>query len=119
MKGFAAENRAALEFTAEDRAREAAMHPGTAGRLRIASRNPAPPGWPAGSGRGVSPAHLSLIKDGPEERRRFLDAAYCQLRPGYIASLSEYSRTSGPAQRPAQERAADRRPAGGAAGCLG
>lgn len=40
-----------------------------------------------------SPAHLSLIKDGPEERRRFLDAAYCQLRPGYIASLSEYSRT--------------------------
>lgn len=40
-----------------------------------------------------SPAHLSLIKDGPEERRRFLDAAYCQLRPGYIAVLAEYTRT--------------------------
>ena len=39
-----------------------------------------------------SPAHLSLIKDGPEGRRRFLDAAYCQLRPGYIATLSEYNR---------------------------
>lgn len=39
-----------------------------------------------------SPAHLSLIKDGPEERRRFLDAAYCQLRPGYIQTLAEYSR---------------------------
>lgn len=39
-----------------------------------------------------SPAHLSLIKDGPEGRRRFLDAAYCQLRPGYVATLSGYSR---------------------------
>lgn len=39
-----------------------------------------------------SPAHLSLIKDGPEERRRFLDAAYCQLRPSYIQTLAEYSR---------------------------
>lgn len=40
-----------------------------------------------------SPAHLSMIKDGPEGRRRFLDAAYCQLRPGYIRILSEYQRT--------------------------
>lgn len=39
-----------------------------------------------------SPAHLSLIKEGPEGRRRFLDAAYCQLRPGYIATLSQYTR---------------------------
>lgn len=39
-----------------------------------------------------SPAHLSLIKDGPEARRRFIDAAYCPLRPGYIHTLSEYSR---------------------------
>ena len=46
----------------------------------------------AGSLCGVvfSPAHLSLIKDGPEERRRFVDSAYCQLRPGYIASLGEF-----------------------------
>ena len=39
-----------------------------------------------------SPAHLSLIKDGPDGRRRFMDAAYCQLRPGYLTTLSEYHR---------------------------
>lgn len=39
-----------------------------------------------------SPAHLTLVKGGPEERRRFLDAAYCQLRPGYLKSLAEYNR---------------------------
>ncbi|MDD2362599.1 MAG: DNA replication/repair protein RecF [Oscillospiraceae bacterium] len=39
-----------------------------------------------------SPAHLTLIKDGPEGRRRFLDAAYCQLRPGYMRVLAEYQR---------------------------
>lgn len=40
-----------------------------------------------------SPAHLSLIKDGPEGRRRFADSAYCQLKPGYIATLTEYHKT--------------------------
>lgn len=40
-----------------------------------------------------SPAHLSLIEDGPENRRRFLDAAYCQLRPSYAGALSSYQRT--------------------------
>ncbi len=39
-----------------------------------------------------SPDHLSLIKDGPEERRRFLDAACCQNRPSYMRVLSEYTR---------------------------
>ncbi len=39
-----------------------------------------------------SPSHLSLIKDGPEGRRRFMDAAYCQLRPAYLATLAEYNR---------------------------
>ncbi len=38
-----------------------------------------------------SPAHLLLIKGGPQERRRFVDAAYCQLRPAYVKTLSEYS----------------------------
>jgi len=46
----------------------------------------------AGTFCGVvfSPAHLSLIKEGPEGRRRFIDAAYCQLRPGYVGTLAEY-----------------------------
>ncbi len=40
-----------------------------------------------------SPDHLSLIKDGPEGRRRFIDAACCQLRPLYMKVLAEYTRT--------------------------
>lgn len=39
-----------------------------------------------------SPAHLSLAKDGPELRRRFLDTALCQLIPKYEGSLREYRR---------------------------
>ena len=37
-----------------------------------------------------SPAHLSLIKDGPDGRRRFVDGAYCQLKPAYVGSLTEF-----------------------------
>lgn len=46
----------------------------------------------AGSFCGVvfSPAHLSLVKEGPEGRRRFVDAAYCQLKPSYVGALAEY-----------------------------
>lgn len=39
-----------------------------------------------------SPAHLSLIKGAPQERRKLIDAAYCQLRPAYVKTLSEYAR---------------------------
>lgn len=39
-----------------------------------------------------SPAHLSLIKGGPQERRKLIDAAYCQLRPSYVKVLTDYSR---------------------------
>ncbi len=84
-----------LEFYAQERMQEAEI---TIQKRRSAVLNGVP--QPAASrltGRFCavvfSPAHLSLIKDGPEERRRFLDAAYCQLRPGYISSLSEYTRT--------------------------
>lgn len=38
------------------------------------------------------PAHLSLLSGTPEERRRFIDMAYCQLRPGYMRILSEFHR---------------------------
>ncbi len=37
-----------------------------------------------------SPAHLSLIKDGPNVRRKFLDTAICQLKPKYAKTLSAY-----------------------------
>ncbi len=48
----------------------------------------------AGTFCGVvfSPAHLSLIKDGPDGRRRFIDSAYCPLRPGYIGTLTEFQK---------------------------
>lgn len=39
-----------------------------------------------------SPAHLSLIKGGPQERRHMMDAAYCQLRPSYVKALTDYNR---------------------------
>lgn len=39
-----------------------------------------------------SPVHLSLIKDGPSARRKFLDTALCQLKPSYAEYLSGYKR---------------------------
>ncbi len=39
-----------------------------------------------------SPEHLSLIKRGPNMRRRFLDAAICQHRVRYASLLSDYNR---------------------------
>ena len=38
-----------------------------------------------------SPIHLSLIKDGPSVRRRFIDSALCQAKPSYSSLLSRYS----------------------------
>lgn len=40
-----------------------------------------------------SPAHLTMIKDGPAERRKFLDLALCQIRTGYKKLLSDYNRS--------------------------
>lgn len=39
-----------------------------------------------------SPEDLQLIKEGAAERRRFIDASLCQLRPRYAAALTEYQR---------------------------
>lgn len=39
-----------------------------------------------------SPVHLSLVKEGPYERRRFLDIAISQLKPKYSATLSQYNK---------------------------
>lgn len=40
-----------------------------------------------------SPVHLSMIKDGPLERRKFIDNALCQLKSGYRNVLKEYNRS--------------------------
>lgn len=38
------------------------------------------------------PGHLSLVKGSPEGRRKFIDAALCQLYPGYLNVLRRYQR---------------------------
>lgn len=47
-----------------------------------------------GSFRAVifCPEHLSLIKDGPAERRQFLDIAISAAEPLYLAALQRYNR---------------------------
>ena len=39
-----------------------------------------------------SPDNLSLIKNGPSERRSWLDVALCQSRPLYMQSLSRFNK---------------------------
>ena len=39
-----------------------------------------------------SPDHLPLVKNGPGERRRFMNTAISQLWPQYMAALYAYSR---------------------------
>ena len=39
-----------------------------------------------------SPTFLNIVKNGPEERRRFLDSALCQIKPGYAPLLAGYNR---------------------------
>lgn len=39
-----------------------------------------------------SPVHLSIVKEGPYERRRFLDVAISQLKPKYAITLSNYNK---------------------------
>ncbi len=39
-----------------------------------------------------SPEHLSLVKDGPMNRRNFLDSAICQIRPAYVKVINQYNR---------------------------
>lgn len=62
--------------------------------LKIAGQKAGRSGELLGHVTGVlfSPEDLSLIKDGPGERRRFLDIAVSQLRPAYYYALQRYSR---------------------------
>lgn len=40
-----------------------------------------------------SPVHLNMIKDGPSERRKFVDGALCQLKSNYRTLLKNYNKT--------------------------
>ncbi len=39
-----------------------------------------------------TPDHLELVKGAPEERRRLVDIALCQIRPGFVRALNQYSK---------------------------
>ena len=39
-----------------------------------------------------SPAHLSLVKDGPEKRRKFLDSCICRISPKYTKYIADYEK---------------------------
>lgn len=39
-----------------------------------------------------SPEDLNIVKDGPGERRRFMDMELCQLDKIYLTDLSNYNR---------------------------
>ena len=56
-----------------------------------------------------TPLHLSIVKEGPEERRKFIDIAISQLRPNYAKTLLEYTKAL--AQRNATLRASRDNPA--------
>lgn len=55
-----------------------------------------------------TPLHLSIVKDGPDERRKFLDIALSQLKPNYAKTILEYNRCL--SQRNATLRAAKEKP---------
>lgn len=81
-----------MQFFAGDREQEAAITIKGRRQVCLNGVNLSSANKLAGVFCGVvfSPAHLSLIKDGPEGRRRFIDSAYCQLKPGYIGALTEF-----------------------------
>ena len=39
-----------------------------------------------------TPEHLSIVKNGPSNRRLFLDSALSQIDPGYVADLQNYNK---------------------------
>ncbi|MBQ1283477.1 MAG: DNA replication/repair protein RecF [Acutalibacteraceae bacterium] len=83
-----------LDFFAEKRDQTATIR---LGEKKDAELNGVKKGTPSKFGgviKGVifSPDHLSLIKDGPAERRAFLDLAINQLTPSYAALNNKYNR---------------------------
>lgn len=84
-----------LEFYAGERQQTASIDIRTRRTAQLNGIKQASPARMAGKFCGVvfSPAHLSLIKEGPEGRRRFMDGALCQLRPAYIKEFSAYHKT--------------------------
>ena len=62
--------------------------------IEIAGQKAARSGELMGHITGVlfSPEDLTMVKDGPSERRRFVDIALSQIRPAYYYALQRYAR---------------------------
>lgn len=83
-----------MRFEAEEREQTATLHFGMRKTLTL---NDVPQkSVSAITGRFCAvvfcPTHLQLISGTPDGRRRFMDAAYCQLRPGFAGVMKEYHR---------------------------
>lgn len=83
-----------IEFEGKDRLQEATL---VIKNRRQATLNGIKKTSPSALGDEVkavvfSPAHLSMVKDGPAERRKFIDTALCQIKSGYKKLLSDYNR---------------------------
>lgn len=105
-------------FEAGDRSQEIRLtvgakgtqRPGRTVRLNGADRGRAASIAGTFTAVAFDPNHLSLVKGGPEGRRHFLDAALCQLYPGYLAAERRYLRVV--AQKNALLKAYDITPGG-------
>ena len=83
-----------IDFIAEDFEQHAFMEFGEKksaflNEVKLSSANEFSSRFPAVI---FSPEHLSLIKGGPKERRQFLDAALCQIKPRFGEYLSKYKK---------------------------
>lgn len=83
-----------MSFFAEKREQTAFIRLGEAKDAELNGVKKGTPSKFGGIIRSVifSPDHLSLIKDGPSERRAFIDMAISQLNPAYTALISKYNR---------------------------
>lgn len=73
---------------------EILLRPGEKKRITIGGTAATRSGDLMGHVTGVmfSPEDLRMVKDGPAERRRFIDMELSQMRPAYYAALQRYSR---------------------------
>ncbi len=73
---------------------EILLRPGEKKRLMIGGSVATRSGDLMGHVTGVlfSPEDLRMVKDGPAERRRFVDMELSQMRPSYYAALQRYNR---------------------------
>ncbi len=71
-----------------------ALNPATRKTVKIGGRTLQRTGELMGHLNGVlfAPEDLRIVKDGPAERRRFIDMELSQIRPGYYYALQHYTR---------------------------